>query len=123
MDYKAFGPPDSAEFGRLREAVMAQRKVRTARLCEEAWGKARMVAELLHNKYGARRVLVFGSLAKNGFRDGSDIDIFAEGCSGSYWRMVSEAERLASPFEVHIVCDEDASSTLVMTVTNEGVEL
>ncbi|MBE3573564.1 MAG: nucleotidyltransferase domain-containing protein [Moorella humiferrea] len=88
-----------------------------------AWQKAREVASLLRETYGVREVILYGSLARGDFREGSDIDLFVRGFTGPYWQMLARAERVATPFEISIVCEEDALPSLREEVAREGVKL
>ncbi|BAS26405.1 hypothetical protein LIP_0548 [Limnochorda pilosa] len=81
---------------------------------------ASRVADHLYAHYGARRVLLFGSVASGHLHEHSDIDLFVEGLLGDYWRAVAEAQRLAAPFPVNLVCAEDAVPSLRDRVRREG---
>ncbi|NLG84639.1 MAG: nucleotidyltransferase domain-containing protein [Firmicutes bacterium] len=85
--------------------------------------KARAVAELLKNKYGARAVFLYGSLAWGGFHEASDIDLLVQGFRGEFWPMYLEAERLAAPFELNLVLAEEAGSSLFEAGTKGGIPL
>lgn len=69
----------------LRPYVVAWRRRRGERahqlqaLCAETNAALPAVVELLVGEYGARRVLLFGSLARGGFGPGSDVDLLVEG--------------------------------------------
>jgi predicted nucleotidyltransferase len=51
----------------------------SATLASDALGTAREIAHFLKTKYGASRVVLFGSLADGFYRERSDIDIYFEG--------------------------------------------
>lgn len=115
----------SEEFRNINKALKQEREKRLKELADAAWQKARLIASLLRERYGVGRVLLYGSLAWGGFREGSDIDIFVEGFKDQYpyWKMYVEMERLASPFEINLVLAEDASRSLRETVLKNGVVL
>ncbi|GMV43809.1 MAG: hypothetical protein AMXMBFR64_55250 [Myxococcales bacterium] len=46
---------------------------------DELRGSAGQAVELLRSRFGATRVILFGSLAWEGFHAGSDVDLAAEG--------------------------------------------
>ncbi|MBE9064712.1 nucleotidyltransferase family protein [cf. Phormidesmis sp. LEGE 11477] len=46
---------------------------------KEAWDDVQIVASVLREQFHATKIIVFGSLVKNKFGRGSDIDIAAEG--------------------------------------------
>ena len=73
--------------------------------------------------YQVGEVFLYGSLAWGGFTENSDIDLFLTGCRGSYWDMLRDAENLARPFKISIVCEEDASPSLKREVLQKGVRL
>jgi len=93
---------------------------------QEAWEKARMVAARLKEEWGAKQVLLYGSLAREGAFDHlSDIDLFVVGLptGQDYWRMLAECRELARPFPVSIVPEEDAFPSLRQKVLREGKAL
>jgi predicted nucleotidyltransferase len=85
--------------------------------------RAERIARTLKSKYGAEKVFLYGSLAWGGFREDSDIDLLVCGYQGSYWDILVEVERLASPFQVSLVGLEDASPSLRAEVFARGVPL
>ncbi|HHY98284.1 MAG TPA: nucleotidyltransferase domain-containing protein [Firmicutes bacterium] len=117
------GDITSKEFRRLNSVIRRKRQERTEELISKAFQKAQAIASLLKNRYGAERVFLYGSLACGGFREGSDIDILVEGFQGSYWKMYTEAEDLASPFNVSIALYEDAAPSLREAALKGGMLL
>lgn len=111
------------EFHRLRRLLTQQRARELERRRELAWQKAREVASFLREAYGARQVILYGSLARGDFRETSDIDLYVEGFTGPYWQMLARADRLAAPFEISIVCAEDALPSLQEEIAREGVAI
>jgi len=110
-------------FSKLQRLLQKKQEQELARRRTLAWQKAREVADFLRASYGIRRVLLYGSLARGDFYELSDIDLYVEGFDGPYWRMLAEAGRLASPFDISVVCAEDALPSLKNEVSQEGVEL
>lgn len=113
----------SEEFLRMRRLVLRDRAGRGRALIENARIKADGVARMLKECYGVKQVYLYGSLAWGGFAKGSDIDLFAVGFQGNYWEMYGKAERIACPFQVSIVCEEDAFPTLKESVLKRGMLL
>lgn len=113
----------SKEFLKMRKLVLRERARRKRVLFEDARIKAKDVAKMLKEKYGVKQVYLYGSLAWGGFAEGSDIDLFAVGFEGNYWEMYNRAERIAFPFEVSIVCEEDALPSLKEEVLKRGLLL
>lgn len=111
------------EFDRLRRLLIQQRARELQKRRELAWQKAREVASFLREAYGARQVILYGSLARGNFRETSDIDLYVEGLAGSYWQMLAWAGRPATPFEISIICAEDALPSLQEEIAREGVAI
>ncbi|MGQ9533511.1 MAG: nucleotidyltransferase family protein [Desulfotomaculales bacterium] len=107
----------------MRRRILGIRAARQRALVRRARACAGKIARLLKRKYGVGGVFLYGSLARGGFAEHSDIDLLVTGFRGSYWEMLLEAERLARPFRVSIVCEEDASPSLRQEVAREGVPL
>lgn len=99
-----------------------ERKVLAARKEQDAWKKARTIAEHLRTRYGVSKIYLFGSLAWGGFGERSDIDIAIEGLPdpGGYYRVLDEISDLAFPFSVQLVPLEDAWESLRERVLREG---
>jgi predicted nucleotidyltransferase len=87
--------------------------------------KVRAAAALLKGEYGARRVLLFGSLAHRGwFTPDSDVDLAVEGVSSAdYWRAWRAAEESIGDRQVDLIDLADASDSLKRAVQRYGVEL
>lgn len=104
----------------LRQRAAAARRQADEERLQKARELARRVAAHLYAHYGARRVLLFGSVLGGPLHAHSDIDLFVEGLSGDYWRAVAEAQDLAAPFPVNLICEEDAVASLRDRVRREG---
>jgi predicted nucleotidyltransferase len=96
-----------------------------ARRYAEAWEVARHAAAVLKSQFGARRVVVFGSLAdRSRFTRWSDIDLAAWDIPGPlYWSAVDAVTGLSSTFRVDLVDPRDCSPALRQAMESEGVEL
>jgi uncharacterized protein len=79
----------------------------------------------LVERYGARRVWLFGSLAHGGFHERSDIDLAAEGLPPGHELFLAGAELddLASPFRVELVPLEDARPEVRERILSRGERL
>lgn len=90
-----------------------------------AWTLAQQAAALLKDRFGARRVVLFGSLARRDFfHRRSDIDLAVEGVkSQDFWRAWCALDTLGCEFEIDLVDVETASPALRLEIDQEGVEL
>ncbi len=94
------------------------------RLAERAWAVAREAARILKEEYGARQVILFGSLARGTFGLRSDVDLAVEGLSGrAFYRAVGRLQALDSSLSVDLVDVEEASPALRRAIEREGIPL
>lgn len=107
-------------FAAWRERLAAAEEQRQS-LIEAAQNQAQKSALLLAEKYGAKRVYLFGSLLyPDAFGRDSDIDLAAEGISsGLFFKALAEANR-ASNFEIDLVPFEDCYPAMKDTILAEG---
>jgi predicted nucleotidyltransferase len=86
---------------------------------------SRQIAGLLKKKYGATRVILFGSLAHNAwFTPRSDIDICAEGIPvGRFFRADSEIQEISEGFKIDLVDPQECSPELLGEIEEEGIDL
>ncbi len=91
---------------------------------QAAWTTARQAARYLKEKRGAKRVIVFGSLAHAAwFHARSDIDLAVEGISpDDLFPVWAALDHLDSPFEFDLIRYESAPPHLRQSI-DEGVEL
>lgn len=94
---------------------------------EHAWMVAKDVAALLKQRYGATRVVAFGSIVReSGFTPWSDVDLAVWGLAPEdYFDAIGEAMDLGLDGRVKVdVVDMDrCSSALREAVDGEGVDL
>lgn len=105
-----------------------ERWERQRRADRKAAGEARKVAErlarLLRDAYGARRVILVGSLARGEFHVGSDIDLAAEGIPDDrFFRAGADLEAAADGIHVDLVPIESADPAFLADLTREGIVL
>ena len=89
-----------------------------------AMAVAKLAANLLRADFGARRVMLFGSVVGDDsyFHQGSDIDLAAWGvCDRSYFKAVGVLQGL-SEFDIDLVLPQDVPSYILSAIAN-GVEL
>jgi predicted nucleotidyltransferase len=88
--------------------------------------RAAAVAKYVKEQYPECKVYLYGSLIwGRHFTPRSDIDLMISGfpSEASYWLLLVEMERYASPFEISVVLEEDACSSLREKVLAGGEEL
>jgi len=88
-----------------------------------AQNTARHVAEYLRRAYGVDRVVLFGSMAGDEIPLGprSDIDLAVWGLDkADYYEAVAHVQDEAAPFQVDLVCIEQAPESLRDAVRREG---
>ena len=85
---------------------------------------AKKVALFLKSKYGATRVMLFGSLAKGFFDKGSDIDIYCEGIpKGDVLEAHAECTRVFRQHEIDLIPDLFCHDRLRQRILKEGIVL
>lgn len=93
---------------------------------EDAWKCAEKAAALLKEKYGVKKVCLFGSLVwGKHYTVHSDIDLYVEGfpAEADYWEALGQAEHAAAPFPLSMVLEENALPGLKEKARKEGVPL
>jgi predicted nucleotidyltransferase len=90
-----------------------------------AWGVARELAAVLRSRYGAMRVVAFGSvLSEAAFTMLSDLDMAAWGIPAEDSMLaVGEARDLGGEIGVQLVFPDSCSSSLLAVIEREGVEV
>jgi predicted nucleotidyltransferase len=103
----------------------AQERGQQAQRLERAWSVAQQSAKMLKERFGAKRVILFGSLTQTDFfHPRSDIDLAITGVSGRFfWRAWSTLDTLGSEFEIDLIDIETASETLRLEIEQKGIEL
>jgi len=86
---------------------------------------SREAARILKKKYGATRVVLFGSLARSSmFATTSDIDLYAEGVPGiRFFEAEAEIEEIAKGFRVDLVETKECPPQLLREIEDEGIDL
>ena len=87
--------------------------------------RVRRAAALLRSRFGARRVVLFGSLAHAAwYSPESDVDLAVEGIVGAdYWRAWAEIERVIGDRRIDLVDLATASESLRQAIARHGIEL
>jgi predicted nucleotidyltransferase len=83
----------------------------------------RLCAEKLE-ELGARRVILFGSLATGTFRKDSDVDIAVEGLSvDAYFKALGILEEILEDVTFDLVDIQEALPSVLRKIDREGIEL
>jgi len=92
---------------------------------DRAWAVARDAARLLHEKFGASRVVVFGSLAHRAwFTPWSDVDLAAWGIApDQFYRAVAAVADVSFDFEVQLVDVEGCLPKMREAIEQQGIDL
>jgi len=110
------------------QAYRPDTKVGQARVWERwkrAWSVAQTAAEVLRQRFGATRVVAFGSLARRDwFTPWSDIDLAAWGIPpGAFYRAVAAVTGISPEFKLDLVAPDDCHPSLRHVIEREGVAL
>ncbi len=92
---------------------------------KRAWELARHSAALLRERFGARRIVVFGSLVcKECFTPWSDVDIAAWGIRPEdTFRAIGAVMDITSEIEINLVDVNTCSASLLEVIEREGADL
>jgi predicted nucleotidyltransferase len=118
-------PEEVAEYRRSARVRWEREQQERARRLERAWEVARAAAQLLKERFGATRVVVFGSLVHEGcFTPWSDIDIAVWGiCPEDTFRAIGAVMDMGSEIEVNLVDVGACRPSLLTVIEEEGVDL
>ena len=115
----------SAEELRTYQPGKRVQESHSAERWKRAWEVAQKAARLLRQKFGATRVVAFGSLAhRKWFGQWSDIDLAAWGISAyKFYRAVAVVTGLSPEFKIDLLDPESCRPSLREKIEREGVEL
>jgi predicted nucleotidyltransferase len=92
---------------------------------QRAWSTAHLAAQVLRERFGATRVVAFGSLTRRDwFTPWSDIDLAVWDIPpDAFYRAVAAVTGLDPEFKVDLVAPEDCRPALRRVIDGEGVAL
>lgn len=110
-------PPDGYEPLELTQEEQRER--------DELFARIRELAKAIKNRFGAKRVVLFGSLAGiSRFTAASDVDLGVEGLkTKEYWQAWKLAEDYIIDRRVDFVDIETSTDSLKRAIDRYGIEL
>ena len=117
-EWQAYQPAKAQGASAEDDSVVTSRR-------QQAWQLARQAAKLLRERFEARRVVLFGSLAyEGGFPRWSDIDLAAWGIpSERFYAAVAAVTGLSPDFKVDLIDPDTCRPGLRVAIDRDGVEL
>ena len=119
--------PEELKKYRPLEAIRKRRvetRVEVAKRRRRAMSAARKAAKLLKEKFGAKEVILFGSLARRGsFTLYSDIDLAERGISDDYLTAMDTVLHMSPEFKIDLVDLAFCLPALGTEVEKEGKPL
>lgn len=114
------------KIARYRQSALQRQKQEEAEINQrqqQAWQIARRAAYLLRQEFNVSRVVVFGSLARQGsFNRWSDIDIAAWGIAPeNTFRAIGAVMDLQAEIPVNLVDVNTARPSLLAAIERDGV--
>ena len=85
---------------------------------------AKKITDIFISRFNAKKVVLFGSLARGDFSLRSDIDLAVWGIPpADFYRAVALACGFSKVWKVDVVDAEDCSKTLIDVIQKEGIRL
>jgi len=121
-------PPHLLKRYRPAEGIRRRKKTKNAELVKRrrhAMLTARKAAELLRSQFGAKKIFVFGSLARRGgFTLWSDIDLATQGIpSARFFEAVGVVTGISAKFKIDVVDIDSCSKAMRASIEAEGKPL
>ena len=113
-----------AMWKKYRPFSLSQARKELPSAIDEAHTVAKKLAEELINRFGAKNVFLFGSLARGDFSKWSDIDMAVRGIpSKDFYRAVAFASGFSKVWKIDLVDTADCSEDLQGIILKEGIRL
>lgn len=122
-------PPEALKKYRPLAAIgrrkSASAQIRLANRRRRALQTARKAAEILYRDFGAKKVVLFGSLVRRGgFTQWSDIDLAAQGISSArFFEAVGAVTGISPEFKIDLVDISTCVPSLRKKIGDEGKEI
>jgi uncharacterized protein len=116
-EWRQYRPFQASPHGDLTASAQARR--------EDALKTAKQAAQMLRDSYGAKKVVLFGSLsASSGFGRYSDIDLAAWGVPpGDFYRAVAAVTGISDQFNIDLIDPDNCRLSIREAIFTEGIEL
>ena len=118
-------PPQAAAYRAAARRRWQREQLELQQRQARAWELAHCAADLLKTRFSASRMVVFGSLVREGcFTPWSDVDIAAWGIRPEdTWRAMGTLLELDTMIAVNLVPAESCRPALLAAIEQEGIEL
>ena len=124
MDSKTALDIDPSILEQYRPFKLYEQGKPASSLYREALKVAKKISIELTKQFGAKRVVLFGSLSRDDFGSCSDIDLAVWGIpADDFFRAVAFACGISNVWKVDVVDAQDCSDTLKKVIIEEGTEL
>ena len=92
---------------------------------ETLFKKIYEIADILRSHYGAKKVILFGSLAhERWFDEYSDVDIAVDGLKGSdYWLAWREIQEVLKNRKIDLIDIETVSKSFQHAIESKGIKI
>jgi uncharacterized protein len=117
-EWRKFRPERKIATRAAQNKYLEERRTRAFELAQKA-------SFMLRQRYGAKKVVVFGSLSRvKGFSAWSDIDLAAWGIApDKFFSAVATVTGLSSDFKVDLVEPDNCSEAMRNSILEHGIEI
>jgi len=124
MTVKTAADLEPDDWKRYRPFTSTEEKDSSSTFIADGYSVAKDIATELMRHFGAKKIMLFGSLARGDLHMRSDIDLAVWGIpAAKFYRAVAFATGLSKTWKVDIVDGDDCNETLSEVIQKEGVEL
>ncbi|MBM3706725.1 MAG: nucleotidyltransferase domain-containing protein [Actinobacteria bacterium] len=103
----------------IYETIERNKLKKNKKLTKSALKEANRIAKILCNEFGAKEVILYGSILKNKFNSSSDIDLAVKGLGDNYFKAFGYCIR-NSEFEIDIKPYEELKDNFKKKVSQIG---
>ena len=107
-----------------RPFASTEKKYPSPKSIADGYSVAKDIATELMRRYGAKKIMLFGSLARGEFHIRSDIDLAVWGIpAAKFYRAVAFATGFSKTWKVDLVDGDECGEALSEIIQKEGVGL